>query len=42
MRVNNENGQLVWDTRQTPAGVYTVELMNNGQRLDAEKLVVKP
>ena len=42
MQVNNAKGQLVWDTRQIPAGVYTVELINDGKRLHTEKLIVKP
>lgn len=35
-------GQQVWDTRQVPAGVYTVELFNNGQRVETKRLVVQP
>jgi len=42
MQVNNAKGQLVWDTHQIPAGVYTVELINDGKRLHTEKLIVKP
>jgi len=35
-------GQQVWDTRQVPAGVYTVELFNNGQRVETKRLIVQP
>lgn len=35
-------GQQVWDTRQVPAGVYSVELFNSGQRLETKRLVVQP
>ena len=35
-------GQQLWDTRQVPAGVYSVELYNAGQRLDTKRLVVQP
>ncbi|MBL0129658.1 MAG: T9SS type A sorting domain-containing protein [Flavobacteriales bacterium] len=42
MKVNQAQGQLVWDTRQVAPGLYHVELLNNGQRLQVEKLVVKP
>jgi len=34
--------QVVWDTRQQPAGAYQVELHGNGTRLATERLVVQP
>ncbi len=37
-----ERGQIVWDTRQVPAGVYTVELYNAHRRLDTQRMVVQP
>ncbi|HRD52184.1 MAG TPA: T9SS type A sorting domain-containing protein, partial [Flavobacteriales bacterium] len=35
-------GQQVWDTREVPAGIYTVEFFNNGQRVETKRLVVQP
>jgi hypothetical protein len=40
--IANAQGQQVWDTRQVPAGVYSVELFNNGQRVDTRRLIVQP
>lgn len=42
MPITNEEGQMVWDTRRVPAGVYTIDLLNKGRRLHTEKLIVKP
>ena len=41
LRVKGSPGQLVWDTRNTPAGVYTVELFNGGERLATERSVIQ-
>jgi hypothetical protein len=38
----DEQGQHVWDTRQVPAGVYSVELFNNGLRVETKRLIVQP
>ena len=35
-------GQLLWDTRGTAPGTYTVELVQSGARLATERVVVKP
>ena len=35
-------GQTIWDSRQTQPGAYTIELLNAGQLLRAEKLIIKP
>jgi hypothetical protein len=40
--ITANKGQHVWDTRQVPAGVYTVELFTNNLRVTTERLVVQP
>jgi hypothetical protein len=40
--IANTQGQHVWDTRQVPAGVYSVELFNIGLRVETKRLVVQP
>ena len=35
-------GQVLWDTRGTAPGTYTVELVQSGARLATERVVVKP
>ena len=40
--LGSAEGQVVIDTRRLPAGVYTVELHNAGQRLLTQKLIVQP
>lgn len=40
--INAQQGQLLWDTREVPAGLYNVELFNGGVRLATERLVVQP
>jgi hypothetical protein len=42
LAVKQATGQLVWDTREVAPGLYHVELVVNGQRLQTEKLIVKP
>lgn len=42
MLVTTAQVQLVWDTRSMAQGLYSVELMNNGERLQTERLVVNP
>ncbi len=42
LAVKQAAGQLVWDTREVAPGLYPVELVVNGQRLQSEKLIVKP
>lgn len=39
---NAAQGQLLWDTREVPAGLYTVELYSAGARLATERLVIQP
>ena len=39
--MNTAQGQQLWDTRQIPTGVYTVELFNRATKLSAERLVVQ-
>ena len=35
-------GQAVYDTRRLTQGTYTIELMNSGRHIEAQKLVVQP
>jgi hypothetical protein len=42
LAVKQAAGQLVWDTREVAPGLYHVELVVNGQRMQTEKLIVKP
>lgn len=42
LSINALQGQTLWDTREVPAGVYSVELFNAGVRVDGERLVVQP
>lgn len=35
-------GQLLWNTREVPAGVYTVELFQASERIAVERLIVQP
>lgn len=37
-----QQGQLLWDTRLVPAGVYHVELFQASERIAIERLVVQP
>jgi len=39
--IQTSPGQNIWDTRNVPAGVYSVELINNTERLAVERLVVQ-
>lgn len=34
--------QLVWDTRTLAPGLYSVELLEDGKRLQTERLIVQP
>lgn len=36
-----KEGQQIWDTRNTPAGVYSVELFNAGKRLDVQRVIIQ-
>ena len=40
--VAQPEGQAVYDTRRLAPGSYTVELVNAGKHVDAQKLVVRP
>ncbi len=40
--VQSAEVQLVWDTRQLAQGLYSVELMEDGKRLQTERLIVQP
>ncbi len=40
--VTSSPGQLVWDTRGSASGVYTVELHNGGKLVDAQRVVIQP
>jgi hypothetical protein len=40
--VNGAEVQLVWDTRQLAQGLYSVELLEDGKRLQTERLIVQP
>lgn len=40
--LREEEGQAVYDTRRLALGSYTVELVNAGKHIDAQKLVVRP
>ena len=40
--VNGAEVQLVWDTRQVAQGLYSVELLEDGKRLQTERLIVQP
>jgi len=42
LAVKQAQGQLVWDTRTMSPGLYHVELVADGKRMHAEKLIVKP
>ena len=39
--VAQAEGQAVYDTRRLAPGSYTVELVNAGKHVDAQKLVVR-
>ncbi len=40
--VSGPEVQLVWDTRQLAQGLYSVELLEDGKRLQTERLIVQP
>jgi len=40
--LNALQGQTLWDTREVPAGVYSIELFNAGNRVTTERLIVQP
>ena len=40
--VNSPEVQLVWDTRTLAQGLYSVELWDDGKRLQTERLIVQP
>jgi len=40
--LNAVQGQTLWDTREVPAGVYSIELLNAGGRIATERLIVQP
>ena len=40
--IAHTEGQAVYDTRPLAPGPYTVELVNGGQLMDAQKLIVQP
>lgn len=42
LAVKQAQGQLLWDTRTMSPGLYHVELVADGKRMHAEKLIVKP
>jgi outer membrane usher protein FimD/PapC len=42
LAVKQAAGQLVWETREVAPGLYHVALVVNGQRMQTEKLIVKP
>jgi hypothetical protein len=39
--VQSAEVQLVWDTRQLAQGLYSVELLEDGKRLETERLIVQ-
>ncbi len=41
MQASGEEGQVVWDTRNVAPGVYTVELLRDGQVERTERLVIQ-
>ena len=41
VRLNVRDQQVVWDTRQAAPGSYTVALLNSGQQLRTEKLIIR-
>jgi len=41
MRLKARHQQVVWDTRQAAPGSYTVVLLNSGQQLRTEKLIIR-
>jgi len=40
--VSTNQGELLWDVRDALPGAYTVELLNGGELLVTEKLIVQP
>jgi hypothetical protein len=40
--VQSAEVQLLWDTRNLAQGLYSVELLEDGQRLQTERLIVQP
>ena len=40
--VNGAQVQLVWDTSTLAQGLYSVELLEDGKRLQTERLIVQP
>jgi hypothetical protein len=39
--VNSAISQLVWDTRSLAQGIYSVELLESGKRLQTERIIVQ-
>ncbi len=42
IQASGEEGQVVWDTRGTAPGVYTVELLRDGKVERTERLIIQP
>ncbi|MFZ1693706.1 MAG: delta-60 repeat domain-containing protein, partial [Flavobacteriales bacterium] len=42
LQASGEEGQVLWDTRGTAPGVYTVELLHNGNVERTERLIIQP
>jgi len=40
--ITTTRAQVIWDTRGVDPGTYTVALYNNGDLLQAEKLILRP
>lgn len=40
--VTSSPGQLIWDTRGSASGAYSVELYNGGKLVDAQRVVIQP
>ena len=40
--VSTNQGELLWDVRDALPGDYTVEVLNGGELLVTEKLIVQP
>ena len=42
MQASGEEGQQLWDTRGTAPGVYSVELLRDGQVERTARLIIQP
>ncbi|MFZ1691996.1 MAG: right-handed parallel beta-helix repeat-containing protein [Flavobacteriales bacterium] len=42
LQASGEEGQVLWDTRGTAPGVYTVELLRDGRVERTERLIIQP